>query len=278
MITHRKQDLNNGHDWFNFRGWVNTVRGRDILHYEVVSKWCLGFNINRGGTHSVGLGFCKIYFSLIYLNKLLRPFKHGREYGIYLQNDTLPAHGLRISPEIAITWSYNSGFFNGGNKKGYRKLIDLKSAILGAGLSRKDRLDTSHAYFKINDHIYYAEVSSERSTHFRTRIPYALHNWRTYRGEVEIKNRVPDQHAGKGENDWDIDDDATHAISYGIDEEDYKKYEGHWNRTARIEWQCREYFNTALYGVKRYGNASNSKIDEDSFEFLGFRKPEGFKE
>jgi hypothetical protein len=70
---------------------------------------------------------------------------------------------------------------------------------------------------------YFATFQKQRWTRYRGHFPW----WKTVTDEIEVETKDPPLHAGKGENDWDLDDDGIFGVTFNCTtvEEAIAKYQ-----------------------------------------------------
>lgn len=132
----------------------------------------------------------------------------GRRYGISLFEEYISIEFHRDDMGYSKGW------------KGYHKMIDWKKILFGSLKYETKDLATERGYIEMPEGKYAATIRAFQSTWTRKRFikPLILVRY-------DVTPDIPIPEPGKGENDWDIDDDALYEITIhaGSVEEALKK-------------------------------------------------------
>lgn len=190
------------------RWWLHW--GRTIWHYE-------GYLFKNARHNSIGLdlggdenditihmgikGLFKFYlgvenfFPRKVMNKL---FGYStRNYGISLFEEYISIEFHRDDMGYAKGW------------RGYHKMIDWKTILFGKQKYEKKEIRRYLNYVKMPEGNYPCEVIHTEATWTRPRLVKPI---KATRFEIILDNPIPEP--GKGENAWDIDDDALVSGTY----------------------------------------------------------------
>lgn len=196
--------------WFHkakdgMRWWFHW--GRTTWHYE-------GYLLKKANHNSVGIDLggdendCMIHFGI----KGFFTFYFGVE-GFFprklmkkLFNYTTRHYGISLFEEyISIDFHRDDMGYSEG-WKGYHKMIDWKTILFGRQTYEKRDLGNERRYVEMPEGKYLATVNTFQSTWTRKRFikPKTLIRY-------EVTPDIPIPEPGKGENGWDIDDDALYS-------------------------------------------------------------------
>ncbi len=96
-----------------------------------------------------------------------------------------------------------------GNPRGFRCSLDFVDLLLGRAKFLKREVEATDAIVVLPERSYPVRVVLHEDTWKRSRWPWAK---RIMRATVESEKGIP-SHAGKGENAWDLDDDALFGMT-----------------------------------------------------------------
>lgn len=235
------------------------------LKYEVSTGPAFRFEIELdeedGGTQ-VSLGLLFISFWLTFTKLKLPVLKPGREYGFYLFEWHLWLYFGRRKHESR----HDDPWY-------YKIVIDFPKLLFGRQVHfDAERLKSySPVLFEFRGKTYQMdEIRLTQGHWFRERVPVALYCQKVMRMHLDIKK--PPGYAGKGENSWDLDDNASYGMTC--------PYEGPTprfnNQDEVFEICCRKYCEDVSKSIKRYGRASGDDVssDEIGFKYLGRKRDE----
>lgn len=189
------------------RWWLHW--GKTIWHYE-------GYLFKNARHNSIGidLGGDENDFTFHWGIKGLFNFYFGvedffpRKIMKKLFGYTTRGYGISLFEEyISIEFNRDDYGFSDG-WKGYHKMIDWKKILFGKETYQNKVLGTERRYVEMPEGKYMATVKVEEATWTRKRFVKPLRKIR-----YEITPDIPIPEPGKGENGWDIDDDALHCIT-----------------------------------------------------------------
>jgi len=126
-----------------------------------------------------------------------------RRYGISLFEEYISVEFHRDDMGYSKGW------------KGYHKMIDWKSILFGKQTYQKDDLTELRGYIEMPEGKYWSTVKVFKSAWTRKRFAKPITMLR-----FDITPDIPIPEPGKGENSWDIDDDALYSITLAADSVD----------------------------------------------------------
>lgn len=190
-----------------FRWWLHW--GRACWNYEGYLFKGAKHNhigINLGGDENDFTFFCGIYglFNFYFGVEGLIPRKLMQKlFGYYTRHYEVSLFEEYISVEFHRD---DCGWAKGW--KGFHKMIDWKKIIFGKQTYGKRNISTERAYIEMPEGRYPATIEIFESTWTRKRFikPVKLIRY-------DITPDIPIPEPGKGENSWDIDDDALYSIT-----------------------------------------------------------------
>lgn len=112
-------------------------------------------------------------------------------------------YGVSLFEEYISIEFHRDDMGYGKGWRGYHKMIDWKSIIFGKDTHEKKELSTERSVIKMPEGDYPATIKISQSTWTRKRIVKPI-----VRTRYEITPDIPIPEPGKGENGWDMDDDA----------------------------------------------------------------------
>lgn len=183
--------------------------GRTIWHYEGY----LGKNarhtsigMDLGGEENdvmVHFGVKRLFNFYFGVEDLFPRKLMNRLFGFTTRN-----YGISIFEEyISIEFHRDDMGYSDG-WKGFHKMIDWKSILFGRTDYKHEKLGTVRAFVEMPEGKYPATVDIFKSSWTRKRFVKPLILTR-----YEITPDIPIPEPGKGENGWDLDDDALHSIT-----------------------------------------------------------------
>lgn len=125
---------------------------------------------------------------------------------------TTRSYGISIFEEfISIEFHRDDMGYSEG-WKGYHKMIDWKKILFGKETFQKENLSLERKNIEMPEGSYIATVRTFKSTWTRKRFAEPITSIR-----FEITPDIPIPEPGKGENGWDIDDDALFSSTINAD-------------------------------------------------------------
>jgi hypothetical protein len=202
----------------------------------------LAANLSVGGSESDFSGhlalFYRVFFGAEHLlprewrERLLRLTRHGLKYGGYSRSFRLELRNDRDTDALWICldlWRNDSCTSWDDNKKwpwqgnGWHFMVDLKDLLLGRTkhLRLPNEVEARNLWINMPEGRYPARMIVTRELWLRERILSVFRRWPKvdellgpeflYRAHVVIPGGIPEP--GKGENSWDLDDEATQEIT-----------------------------------------------------------------
>ena len=272
--------------WFVLRVWTQDLRDnkRDKENYFYNKRGSLAFKDNfKDEIMSWQICFRKIPE---YLGFKLTPELHYGKFQLdlyfiwfsaYL---TLPFFRIKGSVRREIQLEYffedttlwvrwkKGGDEWGDGSKGVFKIIHILDYILGKPIhftKEMTMFSFENYWFEFRGKEYKAtQISAEVVEVFRSRIPFGLWHKTSHRYEIKVDN--PPKYAGKGENSWDCDDNATYAISGGLTKEEMAQFKSYNTRDKFAELVIGKYCESTRKNIKRYGRASDDTYEQNNSE------------
>jgi hypothetical protein len=253
-LNDRKKNL------FHFRGALKSSDWRkEYFHYEVCSGPSFKFQVKTGyKTLSLTIGF--LFFTLYLTIPFFIKFNERRQYGFYFF-------------EWNLVFNFGQKEWESSSKDPwyYYYRIDILKVLFGKPLRMERRVfDVKDRYFKFRNQEYKMDtIEIFKESIFRSRIPYSSYHKTYHLLKIDIKN--PPGYAGKGENSWDCDDDAT----YGLSTQWVYDTNFSWNNREKVaELAISEYLKTVSKHIKKYGRSSDDTdlpSSDTSWSYVGVK-------